>query len=334
MAIPISERVANLETEFLKVWAEFAALRLVLTLDLGWDPFDVEEKYNPRWAQQPRAPRGTSIGGQWIDSATSGGDVVAADSRRPSIQVEAIQSFWRGVGWSAARLRDAQGRVTRWVDENAPGALDAAARVPDAFNRLLFSIAGTEGERTYAEFTAMMADGGTEATRRYREYVDGQVARGVLTRQQADDATYLLATGAAGAAIVPIGGRLRPLRHLSGVTITARLGLAKARNYRATFFAAYPELRGRVEVHHAVEQRVLKRFPGLIEPLEMHSLENLRGIDSRIASDLHQGHIRMEWNDFYEAYPDPTRDDLLRMASDIDRRYGHLFTPPIEPRDQ
>ena len=53
----------------------------------------------------------------------------------------------------------------------------------------------------------------------------------------------------------------------------ASFGSAASNNYRATFFAAHPELEGQVVVHHAVEQQVLTRYPGVVSEAEMHSLE-------------------------------------------------------------
>lgn len=58
----------------------------------------------------------------------------------------------------------------------------------------------------------------------------------------------------------------------------ATFGKATSDDYKATFRKANPELKGEVVVHHAVEQQVLKRYPGVVKNEEMHSLENLRGI--------------------------------------------------------
>jgi hypothetical protein len=70
-------------------------------------------------------------------------------------------------------------------------------------------------------------------------------------------------------------------------------------NYRETFFAAHPALRDKVVVHHAVEQQVLKRYPGLFTEAEIHSLNNLRGVPKSINAELHLSKIRRAWNDFY-----------------------------------
>jgi hypothetical protein len=107
--------------------------------------------------------------------------------------------------------------------------------------------------------------------------------------------------------------------------------LATSNAYRATFFAANPELEGSVVVHHAVEQQVLNRYPGVVSEAEMHSLENLRGIPNELNSDLHLSQIRREWNQFYRKTPNPTQEMLLQKATQIDSRFGNQFAPPVGP---
>lgn len=78
------------------------------------------------------------------------------------------------------------------------------------------------------------------------------------------------------------------------------LGRATTTDYRKTFFDAHPELRTEtLVVHHAVEQRMLKKYPDLFDPLEIHSLENLRGIPFDQNRVLHLSEIRKDWNQFY-----------------------------------
>lgn len=62
----------------------------------------------------------------------------------------------------------------------------------------------------------------------------------------------------------------------------------------------------------------------------MHSLDNLRGIPKEINSDLHLSKIRKEWNKFYKEFPNPTKEQLLQKRLGIDKKYGHLFKPPID----
>jgi len=98
-------------------------------------------------------------------------------------------------------------------------------------------------------------------------------------------------------------------------------------DYRKTFFAAYPQLEGRVVVHHAVEQQVLGRFPGLFTESEMHGLQNLRGIPKNINSELHLSEIRKSWNQFYRTHPTATKQQILDHVAEIDRIYGSQFLP-------
>ncbi len=110
----------------------------------------------------------------------------------------------------------------------------------------------------------------------------------------------------------------------------ATFGRATSNDYRATFFAEYPELNGKVVVHHAVEQQALTRYPGVVSAAEMHSLENLRGIPKETNSQLHLSEIRREWNRFYRENPTATQAQLLAKATEIDAKYGIRFSPPVE----
>lgn len=103
-------------------------------------------------------------------------------------------------------------------------------------------------------------------------------------------------------------------------------------NYKKVFFDEYPDLEGKVVVHHGVEQQVLKKpqTQGLFTQEEMHSLDNLRGIPKEINSDLHLSKIRKEWNRFYREFPNPTKEQLLNKRLEIDNKYGDLFNPPIK----
>jgi hypothetical protein len=102
--------------------------------------------------------------------------------------------------------------------------------------------------------------------------------------------------------------------------------MSTSTNYRATFFAGNPGTKGRVSVHHAVEQRA--RAYG-IAATKLHSLENLRGIPKGLNSSLHLRDIRREWNRFYRTTPNPSEGQFLDMATTIDDKYGHLFDPPV-----
>ncbi|MFJ8078964.1 hypothetical protein ACIQ7Q_34780, partial [Streptomyces sp. NPDC096176] len=110
----------------------------------------------------------------------------------------------------------------------------------------------------------------------------------------------------------------------------ASVGTAEKFSYKKTFFAEHPELKGKVVVHHAIEQQVLNRYPGLFKPEEIHSLENLRGIPKGdINSRVHLSEIRVEWNRFYESHPNPTRQEVLDHATKVDDRLGNWFSPRI-----
>ncbi|MEV5154594.1 RHS repeat-associated core domain-containing protein [Streptomyces werraensis] len=110
----------------------------------------------------------------------------------------------------------------------------------------------------------------------------------------------------------------------------ASVGSTTSHNYKKTFFDAHPHLKGKVVVHHAIEQQVLKRYPGLFSADEMHSLENLRGIPKGdINSKIHLSQIRVEWNRFYDANPNPTRQEVLDQVTKVDDMLGNWFSPRI-----
>ncbi|MFB9981271.1 hypothetical protein ACFFNA_16645 [Mesorhizobium kowhaii] len=61
----------------------------------------------------------------------------------------------------------------------------------------------------------------------------------------------------------------------------------------------------------------------------MHSLENLRGIPKELDNLLHLTVFRFEWDEFYRLHPNATRQQVLDYVAYIEKKYGHLFNPPI-----
>lgn len=111
----------------------------------------------------------------------------------------------------------------------------------------------------------------------------------------------------------------------------AQLGKAASLDYKATFFASHPDQIGKVVVHHAIPQQVLKNYPNLLTEWEIHSLENLRGIPKSLDATLHKSNIAKEWNEFYRMNPasSVTKQKLIDQASAIDQKFGHLFEPKL-----
>ena len=99
--------------------------------------------------------------------------------------------------------------------------------------------------------------------------------------------------------------------------------------YHRVFFKEYPHLKGKVVVHHAVEQQMLKKYPKLFTKVEIHSLDNLRGIPKELNNTLHLSKIRMYWDNFYSKFPNSTKQQILDYAKFIDKEVGHLFIPPL-----
>jgi hypothetical protein len=110
----------------------------------------------------------------------------------------------------------------------------------------------------------------------------------------------------------------------------AKVGWTKSKNYRKTFSDANPKINmSDYVIHHSVEQDVLNRYPGLFTVEEMHSIENLRGIRNEFDINLHKKVFRYEWDEFYKAHKTATRQQVLEYATELDKKYGHLFDPPI-----
>ncbi|MFN7747812.1 MAG: hypothetical protein ACK5OO_02605, partial [Cyclobacteriaceae bacterium] len=122
----------------------------------------------------------------------------------------------------------------------------------------------------------------------------------------------------------------RYLDYVNSLKNEAKFGTSVRKDYRKTFFEAFPELtESDYVIHHAIEQQVLKNSPGVITEAEMHSLQNLRGIPKTVNSDVHLRRIRSEWDDFYLDNPNPTKQQLLQKAKEIDDLLGSQFYPPV-----
>ncbi len=163
------------------------------------------------------------------------------------------------------------------------------------------------------------ATAGRGARQATREFIDNPAAFRAQRRAMMDD------TGAYAFPRRPSGTRVpgEP----------ARFGTSTSPNYQQTWSNAHPEYSDRgVVVHHAVEQQVLKKYPGIVSESEMHSLDNLRGIPQEVNREVHLQETRRVWNDFYRRMEElgrpPTRQELLDQASVIDDNLGHYFLPP------
>src|SRR3954454_3997782 len=167
---------------------------------------------------------------------------------------------------------------------------------------------------------ATLLSGGAAAGVRGAEAVAGvdRVAEGAAALDRAADGAAAVDRAADGATALD-----------RAVSNAARFGTASTNDYRDTFFLAHPDLRGNVVVHHAVEQQVQVRYPGVVSDSKLHSLDNLRGIPKEINSDVHLSEIRKEWNRFYRTHPEPTQQQLLDKATEIDDKYGTQFKPPV-----
>lgn len=105
------------------------------------------------------------------------------------------------------------------------------------------------------------------------------------------------------------------------------------RSYEQTFFKAHPDLRGKVVVHHAIEQQVLEKYPGLFKPTEINALENLRGVKKSFFDDkVHKSWMRNMWDDFYKEHPpgQASKQDFYNKRAEIDRVFAEKCFLPKE----
>ena len=134
---------------------------------------------------------------------------------------------------------------------------------------------------------------------------------------------FLRASGSATSGELAIAGRY------IGALQTTFFSRASWKGYKTTFFEAFPKLRGKVWVHHAVEQQAMEKYRGAITESELNSLANLRGIPNAINDEVHLSQIRTLWDEFYESHQTATKEQLLEHAKKIDDLFGSLFDPPI-----
>jgi RHS repeat-associated protein len=151
--------------------------------------------------------------------------------------------------------------------------------------------------------------------------ITGEIVKAAIFRR-VGNATINLAPSS-------VTSRLPGLRGCS-MCMEQQMGVKAGTGYRETFFDAHPDLKGKVVVHHAVEQQVLNKYPGIFTPGEIHRLDNLRGIPKTVNSDLHLSRIRKAWNKFYRANPNPSKQSFLDAAAEIDKLYGNEFLPTLK----
>jgi hypothetical protein len=140
---------------------------------------------------------------------------------------------------------------------------------------------------------------------------------------------FQMAAGEAWGTAIAVEFAPQILELFSAASPRATFGTATRKDYRRTFFLAYPEKEGQVVVHHAVEQQTLKLYPDAVTEEELNSLENLRGIPKESNADLHLRKIRKAWDEFYESHPNATKQELLDHATNIDDLHGDQFSPPV-----
>lgn len=104
-----------------------------------------------------------------------------------------------------------------------------------------------------------------------------------------------------------------------------------AEGYRTAFYKAHPYLKNTaLEVHHALPQALLDKFPGMFKAKEIHSLKYLSGIPKNATHNGKDVHdlITARWNRFLIDNAKPTREQVLEQMRKLDEEYGRYFVPP------
>jgi hypothetical protein len=156
---------------------------------------------------------------------------------------------------------------------------------------------------------------------------DGQLRRltNIETRAGPSSVYWVYNLEIAGEHVYHVGQAGVTVHNKGGTGNHRRAGFAlnplarSVKNYRKTFFTKYPHLKGKVVVHHRVEQQVLNKYPGLFTEAEIHALGNLRGIPKNINAKAHLSKVRKAWNDFYNKYPKATKQQILDNTIEIDK---------------
>lgn len=100
-------------------------------------------------------------------------------------------------------------------------------------------------------------------------------------------------------------------------------------SYRDDFFNEFPDEKGKVVVHHSIEQQVLKKYPGLFSASEINILDNLRGIPKEFNNSVHLSTLRKAWNMFYKNIDSgnikATRENFKEFAKLLDSLLSDFF---------
>lgn len=133
-----------------------------------------------------------------------------------------------------------------------------------------------------------------------------------------------------------VSGKIATARRTTGEVIEGLLvrGTRGKPDYRQIADLFFKEIVSDTNViHHAIEQQVLKRFPGIFALHEIHGGTNLRTIiRGAFNSEVHLSKIRILWNDFYLALEraglgrDATRAAFKNYSLYVDRYIDAMKT--------
>ncbi|MDX8468906.1 hypothetical protein RFM26_24665 [Mesorhizobium sp. VK23B] len=311
--------------------ARAAVARQLADADLGWI-MPVESGYRPMSTRAVLASQakglGKSVANAGIGAAELAADAVAlaADGNsqarislpdfsgayyRPANRVEnlAMQQGSDALSWA---IPWPAFRPSALTEKGIPRTIESSAIAAEHAEGL---IANRRPVELAQEGEALV--GGVDAeTLRYQQGLASFAFRPVPKSERAFDNAMLAAMLARDPDTVKYAG--------------AKLGIAESEDYRKTFFGRNPQLKKSENVvHHAGEKQAAKRYPSIVDKAKINSYENLRGIPKGFDRVLHKKVLRFEWDEFYKQNPNFTEGQWLDKITEIDKKYGHLFDPPV-----
>jgi hypothetical protein len=129
--------------------------------------------------------------------------------------------------------------------------------------------------------------------------------------------------------------KVTPEEHLfdQHLTHAEYMKRVESREYKTTFYNAYPWLRRKVWIHHAIPKKN-RLFRGVISIAELHALNNLRGIPLDKNNTTHLSIINRKWNAFIREHEQagtrPTMEEIIYYVSRIVFDHRSEFTPPYK----
>lgn len=108
------------------------------------------------------------------------------------------------------------------------------------------------------------------------------------------------------------------------------------------FLKLHPSLRGKIVILHIIPVDVLKRYPGIFQPQELHDEANIVALPLSILNSLFQNNLNhfvpaaglfkdravlnfySDWEAFFETHTSATKSELVEMGRKMREKYSRL----------